>query len=95
MLLYVPVQIILLDQCQATHLVPAELGIVAQALDVVRTYAQVRCRILARHPHLRYRLRLTYGQYRVFHICINLTPSQYLIAPRLDITFSWLYIQLG
>ena len=68
MLLYVPVQIILFDQCQATHLVPAELGIVAQALDVVRTYAQVRRRILARHPHLRHRLSLTYGQYRVFHL---------------------------
>ena len=95
MLLYVPVEIILLDQCKATHLVPAELGIVAQTLDVVRAYAQVRRRILARHPHLRHRLRLTYGQYRVFHNCINLTPSQYLIALRLDITFFLLYIQLG
>ena len=95
MLLYVPVQIILFDQCQATHLVPAELGIVAQALDVVRTYAQVRRRILARHPHLRHRLRLCYAQNWVFHNCINLTPSQYLIALRLDITFFWLYIQLG
>ena len=64
MLLYVPVQIILLDQCQATHLVPAELRIVAQTLDVVRTYAQVRRRILARHPHLRDGLSLSYVQYR-------------------------------
>ena len=95
MLLYVPVKIILLDQSQATHLVPPELRIVAQTFDVVRTYAQVRRRILARHPHLRHRLRLTYGQYRVFHNCIKLTPSQYLIAMRLDITFFWLYIQLG
>ena len=61
MLLYVPVKIILLDQCQATHLVPAELCIVAQALDVVRTYAQVRRRILARHPHLRDGLSLGDG----------------------------------
>ena len=75
--------------------IPRKLGIVAQTLDVVRTNAQVRRRILARHPHLRHRLRLTYGQNRVFHNCINLTPSQYLIALRLDITFSWLYIQLG
>jgi hypothetical protein len=55
----------------------------------------VRRRILARHPHLRHRLRLCYAQNWVFHNCINLTPSQYLIALRLDITFFWLYIQLG